>query len=122
MEDCELEGARAAMECSGERVRTSSSYRRRIRLASAIAVLFFLILLPSFSFAAVVAEGGPRSALIRTGAFPGVRFNSGLTVCDEELRNGRWVSRYWDSTGQIVADIQIEGERQERATPPAGAV
>jgi alpha-galactosidase len=121
MEDCELEGARAAMECSGERVRTSSSYRRRIRLASAIAVLFFLILLPSFSFAAVVAEGGPRSALIRTGAFPGVRFNSGLTVCDEELRNGRWVSRYWDSSGQIVADIQVDAERQQMNTLPVDA-
>ncbi|MGA7633160.1 MAG: hypothetical protein WCB11_20545, partial [Terriglobales bacterium] len=65
---------------------------------------------------AVAAEQGPRSARIRTGAFPGVRFNSGLTVCDEELRHGRWVSRYWDSSGQIVADIQIDAEREQMDT------
>ncbi|MGA2355880.1 MAG: hypothetical protein ABSG02_15395, partial [Terriglobales bacterium] len=71
--------------------------------------------------AAVAAEPGPHSALIRTGAFPGVRFNSGLTVCDEELRKGRWVSRYWNSSGQIVADIQIDAERQQMDTLPVDA-
>ncbi len=110
------------MECFGERVgASSSSYRRWISLANAVAVLFFLILLPSFSFVAVAAEQGPRSARIRTGAFPGVRFNSGLTVCDEELRHGRWVSRYWDSSGQIVADIQIDAEREQMDTLPIDA-
>ena len=66
-------------------------------------------------------EQGPRSAVIRTGVFPGVRFSSGLTVCDEELRNGHWVSRYWESSGQIVADIQLEGERQQMDILPVDA-
>ncbi len=67
------------------------------------------------------SEQGPHSALIRTGPIPGVRFSSGLTVCDEELRNGRWVSRYWDSSGQIIADIQIDAERQQMDTLPVDA-
>src|SRR5271169_5974381 len=75
----------------------------------------------SFLFAAVTPENGPRSAVVRTGTIPGVRFSSGLTVCDEELRNGRWVSRYWESSGQIVADIQIEAERQQMDTLPVDA-
>jgi alpha-galactosidase len=76
---------------------------------------------PSFLFAAAAPENGPRSAVVRTGSIPGVRFSSGLTVCDEELRNGRWVSRYWESSGQIVADIQLEAERQQMDTLPVDA-
>jgi alpha-galactosidase len=109
------------MECSGEVVRATSRYRRWTNVPSTVAALCFLFLLQSFLIAAVVTEQDPRSALIRTGPFPGVRFNSGLTVCDEELRNGRWVSRYWDSSGQIVADIQIEAERQQMDTLPVDA-
>jgi len=48
-----------------------------------------------------------------------VRFSSGLTVCDEELRHGRWVSRYWESSGQVVADIQLEAERQQMDALPS---
>ncbi len=107
------------MERFGGRVR--ASYRRRINIPNAFAALFFLLLLQSFLFAAVATEQGPRSALIRTGLFPGVRFNSGLTVCDEELRKGRWVSRYWDSSGQIVADIQVDAEREQMDTLPIDA-
>jgi hypothetical protein len=47
-----------------------------------------------------------------------VRFNSGLTICDEELRHGRWVSRYWESSGQIVADIQVDAEREQMDALP----
>jgi hypothetical protein len=36
-----------------------------------------------------------ENAVLRTeGPTPGVRLTSGLMVCDEELYNGRWVSRY----------------------------
>ena len=64
--------------------------------AKTVAAFFFFSLLHSFLFATVATEQGPRSAVIRTGEFPGIRFSSGLTICDEELRNGRWVSRYWE--------------------------
>jgi hypothetical protein len=59
---------------------------------SALSCLF-LVLLQSPLFAAVTPDQGPRSAVIHTGERPGVRFSSGLTICDEELRNGRWVNR-----------------------------
>ena len=32
-------------------------------------------------------------------------------VCDEALRNGRWVSRYWLSTGMIKPEFHLDGER-----------
>jgi alpha-galactosidase len=89
--------------------------------AYTVAAFFFFLLPHSYLFAAVATEQGPRSAVIRTGQFPAVRFSSGLTVCDEELRNGRWVSRYWESSGQIVADIQIDAERAQMDTLPVDA-
>ena len=109
------------MECYGRIVRARNKYRIWICAPGTVAALCFLLLLQSSLFAAVVKEPGPRSAFIRTGPFPGVRFHSGLTVCDEELRNGRWVSRYWESSGQIVANIQIEAERQQMDTLPVDA-
>ena len=109
------------MEFHGGIVRARQQCRVRTSTVNTVAALLVFSLGPSFLFAAVTAEQGPRSALIRTGAFPGVRFSSGLTVCDEELRNGRWVSRYWESSGQIVADIQIDAERQQMDTLPIDA-
>jgi alpha-galactosidase len=90
------------------------------RAAIRIGFCFFC-LLGSFLSAAASMEPGLRSAVVRTGPIPGVRFSSGLTICDEELRNGRWVSRYWDSSGQIVADIQIDAERQPMDPLPVDA-
>jgi alpha-galactosidase len=48
-----------------------------------------------------------RSAVVRTGAQPGVRMASGLTVCDEALVEGRWINRYWLSTGQVMPEHQL---------------
>ncbi len=56
-----------------------------------------------------------ENAVIRTEANPGVRFTSGLMVCDEELYQGRWVNRYWTSTGQIKPDFHLEGQSQQRS-------
>jgi alpha-galactosidase len=108
------------MKVPGRLIRTPRNNRNRTRIGICAAFCSFLIL-HSLLFAAVPAEPGPRSAFVRTGAIPGVRFSSGLTVCDEELRNGRWVSRYWESSGQIVADIQIDAERQQMDTLPTDA-
>jgi alpha-galactosidase len=57
-----------------------------------------------------------ENAVVRsTPVAPGVRFTSGLMVCDEELYDGRWVNRYWTSTGQIKPDIHLENQSQNRA-------
>jgi len=39
-------------------------------------------------------------------------------VCDEELYQGRWVNRYWMSTGQIKPDFHLEGQSQRRSGLP----
>jgi len=62
-----------------------------------------------------------RDAAIRTGPTPGIRFSSGLMVCDEELYNGRWVNRYWTATGQIKPDMHLEGQSAERSGLPEDA-
>ncbi len=99
-----------------------SELSRSTYVPGTLAAASFLFLLQPFLLAAVAAvDQAPRSAFVRTGSFPGVRFSSGLTTCDEELRNGRWVTRYWDSSGQIIADIQIEAERQQMDTLPIDA-
>src|ERR1700689_3028263 len=56
-----------------------------------------------------------ENAFIRSEPTPGVRFMSGLMICDEELYNGRWVNRYWTSTGQIKPEVHLEGQSQRRA-------
>ncbi len=88
----------------------------------AIAVLLILatIALPSVA-APPASEQAYRNALIREGPHPGIRFSSGLAVCDEELRNGRWLSRYWMSSGQIKPEVHLEGERDAREKLPIDA-
>lgn len=56
-----------------------------------------------------------ENAVIRTEGNPGIRLTSGLMVCDEELFQGRWVNRYWTSTGQIKPGVHLEGQSQKRA-------
>jgi len=53
-----------------------------------------------------------RAAVIRQGPEPGIRFSSGLTVCDEALRSGHWVSRYWLSSGMIKPEMHLDSERR----------
>jgi alpha-galactosidase len=62
-----------------------------------------------------------QDAVIRNTPNPGVRFSSGLMVCDEELYNGRWVNRYWTATGQIKPDMHLEGQAAERSGLPEDA-
>src|SRR5258708_6326154 len=52
-----------------------------------------------------------RAVIHQEGAEPSIRFSSGLTVCDEALRDGHWVSRYWLSTGMIKPENHLENER-----------
>ena len=47
------------------------------------------------------------SMQFRTGATPGVRHLSGQVVFDEMFQNGRLVSRYWNTNGQIWPDMHF---------------
>jgi alpha-galactosidase len=63
-----------------------------------------------------------QNAIIRNSpSAPGMRLTSGLMVCDEEFYSGRWVNRYWTSTGQIKPDVQLEGQSRDRAGLPIDA-
>ena len=62
-----------------------------------------------------------HDAVLRNEPFPGVRYASGLTVCDEELRQGRWVGRYWGSSGQIIPEVHLEGSRRSQDMMPVDA-
>ena len=109
------------MDSFSKIVRAPSTRRGWMSFVSICAALYSVLLLHSVLFAATAPGLNPRSVVIRAGPVPGVRFSSGLTICDEELRHGRWVNRYWESSGQIVADIQIEAERQQMDTLPVDA-
>jgi alpha-galactosidase len=63
---------------------------------------------------AVLAQTAPetyRRAVVQTGAEPSIRFSSGLSVCDEALRDGHWVSRYWLSSGMVKPEFHLAHER-----------
>lgn len=64
------------------------------------------------------AAGNYRNAVITPSPHPTARFSSGFMLCDEELYAGRWVNRYWTSTGQIKADFHMEGQSQARSGMP----
>jgi alpha-galactosidase len=36
-------------------------------------------------------------------------------VCEEELSAGRWINRYWTSSGQIKPDVQMGGQGERRS-------
>lgn len=73
------------------------------------------------SSAAQATDSRYADAHIHTGPTPGVRFTSGLMVCDEELYAGRWVNRYWTSTGQIKPEFHLTGQSERRAALPEDA-
>lgn len=62
-----------------------------------------------------------RDAVVRSGPEPGVRFSSELTVCDEALRSGHWVNRYWLSTGMVKPEFHLEGEKNSFQGAPMDA-
>jgi alpha-galactosidase len=59
---------------------------------------------------ALVAAGPYRDARFAGADAPGVRLVSGLVTCDEALRDGRLLGRYWTSTGVIKRDALAENE------------
>lgn len=90
---------------------------RRLAVLAAFATLVPTGFLWSQSTVAPVENAVIRSS----SAAPGVRMTSGLMICDEELYSGRWVNRYWTSTGQIKPDVHLEGQSRDRAGFPIDA-
>jgi len=87
-----------------------------VRNPSLIGLLFL-----TATFLPADAQSPPttyQNALIRTTENPGIRFSSGLMVCDEELYNGRWVNRYWTATGQIKPEFHLEDQSAIRSSLP----
>jgi hypothetical protein len=96
-----------------------NSVKQRTCPLRLLAVL--AILLPALHAWSQSTQGPVADAFVRSGAVPGVRFTSGLMVCDEELFAGRWVNRYWTSTGQIKPEIHLQGQSEARAGLPNDA-
>lgn len=86
-----------------------------------LLIVVVLCGLPAAGTPAQATTEAYRAAVIREQPFPGIRFSSNLTVCDEELRNGRWLSRYWMSSGQIKPEFHLESERQAMNGLPVDA-
>jgi len=66
---------------------------------------------------AAAAESAPdryQAADIHKQPLPGIRFTSGLTVCDEALWRGRWVTRYWLSTGMVEPESHLKSQEERR--------
>jgi alpha-galactosidase len=47
---------------------------------------------------------------VREAPTPGVRYESGLTICDEALVDGHWIQRYWSSVGRLSAEAEAVPE------------
>jgi alpha-galactosidase len=83
-------------------------------------VCLVLILFSAAAFAATeeTSSRGYWAADTRQQPLPGTRLTSGLSICDEALWMGRWVNRYWISTGIIEPEFHLEGQEQRRESLP----
>jgi alpha-galactosidase len=81
--------------------------------------LCILLVLITPSAAPAATLGGKYwAADIHQQPLPGIRLTSGLTVCDEVLWKGRWVNRYWLSTGFIEPEFHYESAQEHREGLP----
>jgi hypothetical protein len=51
-----------------------------------------------------------QAFIVREGAAPGVRYESGLTVYDEALVDGYWIGRYWSAIGRVRPESEAVPE------------
>lgn len=56
-------------------------------------------------------EMSDPSVVFRGGEVPGARYVSGSVIYDEELRDGRLVTRYWSPCGQVWPEGHVENQR-----------
>ncbi len=71
-----------------------------------------------FASAAEGSAGKYWAADIHQQPLPGIRLTSGLTICDEVLWMGRWVNRYWLSTGMIEPEFHLASQEERREGLP----
>ena len=80
---------------------------------------FVILVCVALSTATAMPPAGKYwAAEIRQQPLPGIRLASGLTVCDEVLWKGRWVNRYWLSTGLIEPEFHYASTVERRAGLP----
>ena len=102
---------------------TISASRLKIPGNTLWRVCLVNVLVCASAFAATQEIGTGRywAADIHAQPLPGIRFTSGLTICDEALWMGRWVTRYWLSTGTIEPEFQLESQEARREALPIDA-
>ncbi len=91
------------------------------RICSPTLLALLAICFPALHAWSQSPQGPVSGAFVRSEGAPGVRFTSGLMVCDEELFAGRWVNRYWTSTGQIKPEIHLQDQSEARPGLPNDA-
>jgi alpha-galactosidase len=92
-----------------------------MKIETGLQVARYFFVVSVFTGAPALAQSNLasyRNASIRTTPNPSTRLTSGLMVCDEELYNGRWVNRYWTSTGQIKPEFHLEDQSAARSGLP----
>jgi alpha-galactosidase len=76
-----------------------------------LSLLLSFLVLSAFLQAAPQPAQYARAA-VRSGEEPGVRYSSGLSVCDEALLKGHWITRYRLATGMVKPEAHLEGIRR----------
>ncbi len=83
--------------------------------------IFATVCVAAFGANDPTTRGRYWAADIHQRPLPGIRLTSGLTICDEALWKGRWVTRYWLSTGFIEPEFHLESEEEKREGLPIDA-
>jgi len=66
-----------------------------------------------------VKDDGYASIILRKDPVQGVLYQSGLTLYDEALVNGRWVPRYWSASGFVEPERNLTRVVELTHLPPA---
>jgi alpha-galactosidase len=102
---------------------SKAAHRLKISGNTLWRVCLIVVLVCASAFAATLEAGKGRywAAEIHQRPLPEIRFTSGLTLCDEALWMGRWVNRYWLSTGMIEPEFHLESQEEGREALPIDA-
>jgi len=83
-----------------------------------MCLALFLSCAAAFAATQETANSRYWAADIHQQPLPGTRLTSSLTICDEALWMGRWVNRYWISTGIIEPEFHLQGQEGRRESLP----
>ena len=96
----------------------AASGRKNTGIQSGRICLSIILLCATTLAASKSAPGRYQAADIHQQPLPGIRFPSGLTVCDEARWKGRWVNRYGLSTGMIAPERNMQWQEEKREGLP----